>query len=226
MSDQVLGSTGLPKPIYQTHKACLANYAIGLGLDGFITLPLYHNHGICNLFRAIHARTSLHLYAADLPLTQEHLARVLREHSFGVFYGVPYALKLLSESDEGIELLRGLKIAMYGGSACPDDLGDLLVSRGVNLVSHYGATEVGQLMTSFRPDGDKAWNYVREGDNVSPYLRWVPQGPNLYECVVTDGWPARCSPTRRTALTRQRTCSSRIRLSPRRGGTSPAETTQ
>ena len=24
------------------------------------------------------------------------------------------------------------------------------------------STEVGQLMTSFRPAGDKAWNYVRE----------------------------------------------------------------
>ena len=52
---------------------------------------------------------------------------------------MPYALKLLSESDEGIELLRQLKIVMYGGSACPDTLGDLLVSNGVNLVGHYGA---------------------------------------------------------------------------------------
>ena len=46
-------------------------------------------------------------------------------------------------------------------------------------------------MTSFRPEGDKAWNYVRETDKVSPFLRWVPRGPNLYECCVTDGWPAK-----------------------------------
>lgn len=46
-------------------------------------------------------------------------------------------------------------------------------------------------MTSFRPAGDKAWNYVREEDKLKPYLRWVPRGPNLFECTVTDGWKAK-----------------------------------
>ncbi|KAM5350737.1 hypothetical protein ACJ41O_007242 [Fusarium nematophilum] len=185
------GSTGLPKPIYQTQKSCLANYAISMDMKSFITLPLFHNHGICNLFRAVHSRKPIHLYNADLPLTKEHLMNIMREHRFDIFYGVPYALKLLSETDEGIRLLRDLKVVMYGGSACPDDLGNLLVDNGVNLVGHYGATEVGQLMTSFRPEGDKAWNYVRENEKIAPYLKWVPRGPNLYECCVTDGWPSK-----------------------------------
>lgn len=46
-------------------------------------------------------------------------------------------------------------------------------------------------MTSFRPQGDKAWNYVREHEKLAPFLKWVPRGPNLYECCVTDGWPAK-----------------------------------
>lgn len=46
-------------------------------------------------------------------------------------------------------------------------------------------------MTSFRPQGDKAWNYVRENDKVAPFIKWVPRGPNLYECWVTEGWPAK-----------------------------------
>ncbi|KAH7123321.1 hypothetical protein B0J13DRAFT_680032 [Dactylonectria estremocensis] len=184
------GSTGLPKPIYQTHKSCLANYATSMEMKAFITLPLFHNHGICNLFRAIHCQKPIYLYNANLPLAQEHLLKIMREHKFEIFYGVPYALKLLAETDEGIDLLRELKIVMYGGSACPDDLGNLLVDNGVNLVGHYGATEVGQLMTSFRPEGDKAWNYVRENDKLAPFLKWIPRGP-LYECSVTDGWPAK-----------------------------------
>jgi hypothetical protein len=65
--------------------------------------------------------------------------RAFQENSFEIFYGVPYALKLLSESGEGICLLRQLKVVMYGGSACPDDLGSKLVNDGVNLVGHYGA---------------------------------------------------------------------------------------
>ncbi|KAF2106528.1 male sterility protein [Lophiotrema nucula] len=186
-----VGSTGLPKPIYQPHKNAIANYAFSMDMKAFITLPLYHNHGICNFFRAIYSGKPIHLYNADLPLTQQYLTNILRKHNFEIFYGVPYALKLLAETDEGIELLKQLKIVMFGGSACPDTLGDLLVDKGVNLVGHYGATEVGQLMTSFRPAGDKAWNYVRENDKLKPYLKWVQQAPNLFECTVTNGWPSK-----------------------------------
>lgn len=51
-------------------------------------------------------------------------------------------------------------------------------------------------MTSFRPTGDKAWNYVRENDKLRPFLRWVPQGPNLFECTVTEGWPSKVASNR------------------------------
>ncbi|KXH69000.1 male sterility protein [Colletotrichum salicis] len=185
------GSTGLPKPIYQTQKSAIHNYSSSMNMKAFITLPLYHNHGICNLYRAIYCGKPIHLYNADLPLTREHLTSIMRKHNFEIFYGVPYALKLLAETDEGMDLLRQLKIVMYGGSACPDDLGDTLVNTGVNLVGHYGATEVGQLMTSFRPPNDKAWNYVREHEKLAPYLKWIPRGPNLFECCVLPGWPAK-----------------------------------
>lgn len=57
---------------------------------------------------------------------------------FEIFYGVPYALKLLSETQDGLELLQKLKIVMFGGSSCPDALGDKLVENGVPVVSHYG----------------------------------------------------------------------------------------
>ncbi|EFQ33799.1 male sterility protein [Colletotrichum graminicola M1.001] len=185
------GSTGLPKPIYQTQKSAIHNYSSSMKMKAFITLPLYHNHGICNLYRAVYSGKPIHLYNADLPLTQEHLSSIMRKHNFEIFYGVPYALKLLAETEEGMDLLRQLKIVMYGGSACPDGLGDALVNNGVNLVGHYGATEVGQLMTSFRPPDDKAWNYVREHDKLAPYLKWIPRGPILFECCVLPGWPAK-----------------------------------
>lgn len=81
----------------------------------------------------------IHLYNADLPLTRDHLTTILSRHDFEIFYGVPYALKLLAETEEGVDLLRRLKIVMFGGSACPDDLGDYLAGEGVNLVGHYGA---------------------------------------------------------------------------------------
>jgi thioester reductase-like protein len=60
----------------------------------------------------------------------------------------------------------------------------------VNLVAHYGATEVGQLMTSFREPGDKEWNWLRPPPALLPYLRWAQHG-DAYEVVVADGWKSK-----------------------------------
>ncbi|KAF2230873.1 acetyl-CoA synthetase-like protein [Viridothelium virens] len=187
------GSTSLPKPIYQTHKAALGNYSINFGLRGFITLPLFHAHGLSCTFRAIHAKKKIYMYNASLPLANQHLIRTLKEHrDIGIFYGVPYALKLLGESEEGIKLLAGLEIVMFGGSACPKMLGDRLVAAGVQLVSHYGTTETGQLMTSFRARDDKDWDYVRPSEKLLPFLQMEPQGEvGLYELCVKEGWPSK-----------------------------------
>lgn len=187
------GSTGLPKPIFQTHKASLYAYSQHFNRVGHITLPLYHNHGICCLFRAIWAGKKIYIYNAKLPLTSQHLLATLKEHrDIKILYAVPYALKLLSETEEGLKLLSDLDIVMFGGSACPKPIGDRLVESGVNLVGHYGATELGQLMTSFRDHKqDKGWDWLRVGPNLEPYLRMESRGPNLFELCVTEGWPSK-----------------------------------
>ncbi|EXJ67997.1 uncharacterized protein A1O5_08612 [Cladophialophora psammophila CBS 110553] len=190
------GSTGLPKPIYQTHKAALKNYENSLRMRGFVTLPLFHAFGLSNVFRGITAVKKIYMYNANLPLTSQHLLRILTDHQFEIFLAVPYALKLLSETQEGVDALAALKVVMFGGSACPDALGNLLTEGGVNLISHYGTTETGQLMTSFRPADDKAWNYVREHEKLKPYLRMDPKGGSLYELCVLDGWPSKVATNR------------------------------
>ena len=192
------GSTGLPKPIYQTHRAALYTYSQNFGLVGHITLPLYHNHGICCLFRAIHSRRKIYIYNARLPLASKHLLATLKQHpDIRILYGVPYALKLLSETEEGLRLLSRLEIVMFGGSACPKPIGDRLVDSGVNLVGHYGATEVGQLMTSFRDyKADKEWDWLRVPPHLKPYLSMELRGPNLYELCVMEGWGSKVATNR------------------------------
>ncbi|KAI4721511.1 acetyl-CoA synthetase-like protein [Aureobasidium sp. EXF-10727] len=192
------GSTGLPKPIFQTHKASLYAYSQHFNRVGHITLPLYHNHGICCLFRAIWASRKIYIYNARLPLTSQHLLATLKEHrDIRILYAVPYALKLLSETEEGQELLSNLDIVMFGGSACPKPIGDRLVESGVNLVGHYGATELGQLMTSFRDHKeDKGWDWLRVGPHLEPYLRMENRGPNLFELCVMEGWPSKVATNR------------------------------
>lgn len=190
------GSTGLPKPIYQTHKAALRNYENSLNMRGFVTLPLFHAFGLSNVFRGITAVKKIYMYNAALPLTSQNLLKILTDHEFESFLAVPYALKLLSETQEGIDVLAKLRVVMFGGSACPDALGDMLTATGAHLISHYGTTETGQLMTSFRPAGDKGWNYLREHDRLKPYMRMEARGGNLFELCVLPGWPSKVATNR------------------------------
>ncbi|KAK1141640.1 putative NRPS-like protein biosynthetic cluster [Aspergillus melleus] len=191
------GSTGHPKPIYQTHSGALRNYANNFGLRGFITLPLFHAHGISCLFRAVHSQKLIYMYNANLPLTAPCLLTTLHEHpEIEVLYAVPYALKLLSETDEGLKMMACLDLVMFGGSSCPKPIGDKLVQNGVRLVSHYGTTETGQLMTSFRDRSDLDWDYVRPGPSLLPYLRWEEQMSGIYELSVLEGWPSKVASNR------------------------------
>jgi thioester reductase-like protein len=185
------GSTGFPKPIRNIHKNYIYNASFNLGMKGFITLPLFHNHGLSSFLRALYSGKILYFYDPNLPLSARQLTAVFKHlgSELEIFYGVPYALKVLA-SEEGLQLLKRFKVVMFGGSACPDDLGDMLVDAGVNLIAHYGATEVGQLMTSNRPPGDKEWNWLRPPEALLPYLRWTKHG-DAYECVIADGWKSK-----------------------------------
>lgn len=133
------GSTGLPKPIFQTHRACVSNYSGGIPYRAFLTLPLFHNHGISTLMRALCAGRQIALYNSNLPLSGSTLVEAMGAIKPESLHCVPYALKLLAESSEGIDSLKRCKLVLYGGSSCPDDLGDMLVQNGVYLVGHYGA---------------------------------------------------------------------------------------
>ena len=121
-----------------------------------------------------------------------------------VWHCVPYLLKLLAETEEGIIALTKVNLVLFGGSSCPDDLGDRLVERGVYLVANYGAwvlsgselrsnadkqcsTETGRVMNSARLPGDTAWNYVRPLEFAKKYLLMDEIAPGIYECVALPG---------------------------------------
>jgi hypothetical protein len=76
---------------------------------------------------------------ASLPLSESNLVEALNAVDPQSFHCVPYALKLLSETERGIEALKRCKLVLYGGSSCPDEVGNKLVEQGVYVVGHYGA---------------------------------------------------------------------------------------
>ena len=104
---------------------------------------------------------------------------------------MPYVFKLLAETEEGCDMLASFKCVSYAGAAVPDELGDRLVARGVNIFSIFGTTETGAILNSRRDfETDKAWNWVRNQGLIEQYLDMEPRGENLFEAVVKKGWPA------------------------------------
>ncbi len=126
------GSTGLPKPLALSHRSVLNNIYFGTGCKAFNALPWYHLHGVFTSFQAIYMRKTAHLYNADLPLTTEHLVAALKEIQPEICHTVPYVLKLMAESQDGVEVLKRCKFVTAAGARTPDELGDRVVQQGVN----------------------------------------------------------------------------------------------
>ncbi|OQV11106.1 hypothetical protein CLAIMM_15001 [Cladophialophora immunda] len=181
------GSTGVPKPIYQTHQACLENYARGHALRGLLTVPLFHTHGHACLFRAMFKRVTIYFLNARLPLTSTNLTAVLEAVRPAIMFTVPYALGLLAETERGMQAMQSCEIVSSAGSQVPDELGDQLIDRGVHLISHWGSTETGALMDSMRPREDRDWSYMSILPSARPFVTMRSLGPHTYELVALDG---------------------------------------
>ncbi|RPA99529.1 acetyl-CoA synthetase-like protein [Choiromyces venosus 120613-1] len=186
------GSTGLPKPVGQTHHAVINNaYTISRGLvTSFLTLPLFHTYGVIVVFGAIYCGKIASMFSANLPITGQNMIAGLKATRPDMLYSVPYTLKLVAETDEGIEAMKICKLICYGGSSCPEELGDKLTAAGISLLSVYGSTEGGALLTSSRPESDKDWNYLKVFPHALPYIRWDKHNEGVYELALLPGWPS------------------------------------
>lgn len=187
------GSTGLPKPIFLTNLQTLANFRKSFALRLFTISPLFHSHALMELGRAFFTRSMAYLGNHSLPVTYQNLHDALEVAQPEQISAVPYVIKLLSERPEGVTELAKAKLVLYGGSSCPDDLGDRLVAQGVNLVGNYGATETGQIMTSFRLPDDTEWQYMRLHRHAADHTLMDEISPGVFECVALDGLPSKGS---------------------------------
>ncbi|KAJ7281917.1 L-aminoadipate-semialdehyde dehydrogenase [Mycena rebaudengoi] len=192
------GSTGFPKPVFITHYGLIANVAINQNKPGFSTLPVYHGYGHFAIFRCMYSTQPITLFPPHLPLTSANICAVLAASPpVKQCFAVPYVIKLLGETPEGVTALASFDLVGYAGAAVPDDLGDRLVAAGVNLISIYGTTETGGLLNSTRDMAtDKAWNWLRASGYILDFLDMEPRGDNTFEAVVKDGYPPKIETNR------------------------------
>ncbi|KIK50782.1 hypothetical protein GYMLUDRAFT_51012 [Collybiopsis luxurians FD-317 M1] len=187
------GSTGFPKPIRATHYGLIANIAINQNKTGFSTLPVFHGYGHFALFRCMYPGRPFTLFPPHLPLTAANICAV---HALSPdtrqCFAVPYVIKLLGETPEGVKMLSSFDVVSYAGAPLPDDLGTRLTEAGVNIISIYGTTETGTIMNSERDfSKDRKWNWVRPTALSKHYMVMESQGNNTFECIVKDGYPSK-----------------------------------
>ncbi|CUS09998.1 unnamed protein product [Tuber aestivum] len=187
------GSTGLPKPISQTHLGII-NGAFGMSrhlATTFSALPIFHIYGIMVLFGAIYTGKVTSFISAEQPITGKNMIAGLKATRPGMLHSVPYTLKMIAEMGGGIEAMKMCKFVGCGGSACPDELGDKLTAAGITLVSYYGSSEGGALLNSSRPESDKEWSYLKAIPHALPYIRWDKNNEGMYELAILPGWPSK-----------------------------------
>ncbi|KAL8874833.1 MAG: hypothetical protein Q9198_006727 [Flavoplaca austrocitrina] len=185
------GSTGLPKPIFLSHRALLCHPTQGSGLHNFNALPWYHLYGISTSLQAMWMRKTAYLYNVALPLTADNLVAVVEKVRPEAVQVVPYVLGLIAEKQAGVEALKSCQLVTAAGARTPDELGDRLVKEGINLGVVFGTTEAGLLGdTMRRAPGDDSWNYIRVYANLQNHIHMSPLGDNLFECVYLKGHPA------------------------------------
>ncbi|KAK8041417.1 hypothetical protein PG994_014424 [Apiospora phragmitis] len=172
------GSTGLPKPLFLSHRSIITTLPTGTGLRALNALPWYHIHGLFTSLMAMWMRQPAHLFNARLPLTAANLIHALREARPEICHCVPYTLKLMAEGGTG---------SRCSGSA-----------TGVKFGVIYGMTEVGHAGDSiYREPGDDTWDYVRPYSSLRPHMIFKPRGgggsgghDDVYEAVYLQSHPA------------------------------------
>ncbi|PFH62471.1 hypothetical protein XA68_13373 [Ophiocordyceps unilateralis] len=199
-------SSGLPKPIAQTHFAAVGALPRFHGAPEmpatFSTTPLYHG-GLADVMRSWTSGASIWLFPEKtMPITAANVVlsvNVARSRSVvpvDYFSSVPYVLQRLAEDEHGLELLQSMAIVAFGGAALPKSVGDSLVDAGVNLSSRFGSAESGFLMSSHRDyQVDREWQYLRPVEDKD-LLTFEPHQDGLWELVVRPGWPVRAKTNR------------------------------
>lgn len=187
------GSTGIPKPIVQTHAtysptdAFTALPSVGLeathlslikGQRVYLSFPLFHCAGISILLPgSIFAECTIVL--GPFPPSAETANAVTLHGNVQDGCMAPSLLTDLARNPEYLENLGRLERITYGGGSLPQAVGDLINSK-TRLVNALGSTEAGVM--PFHVCDPEDWAYM----SFSPALghEYRPVSDGLYEHVI------------------------------------------
>lgn len=176
------GTTGLPKPIYNSH-AYLLGYATchdfknaeEAASSSLTNLPLYHGFGLHGPFLSLSVGQPCILPpSAQLP-NGASTAALLSMTRAKSLVTVPFILEEISmlPEDEGVKALLPLNYVAFGGGPLKESVGQKLQAAGVKLLKNYGLTETGPLGLIFNPTPSYDWHYFRLRHDMDLELKTV-----------------------------------------------------
>lgn len=94
--------------------------------------------------------------------TAESTIALIKATSASFLMTVPSILEDMAEDmAANASSLVALELVVAGGGPMKPEVAARLVNHGVNLLNHFGATELGALAPIFRPKSDYDWHYLR-----------------------------------------------------------------
>ncbi|KAI9150310.1 Adenylate-forming reductase [Paramyrothecium foliicola] len=189
------GTTGFPKPILLT-KRYLLGYAAchqfsereKIDWVNLSTLPLYHGFG----FLAPGLSLSLGMTCCFPPSSVipagQSTFDLLKTFNCRSLMTVPSIIDDLFAIDGALERLSTLVFLAVGGGALKPDQGLRLKAGNVNLLNHYGVTEIGAIAPIFRPGDDYNWRFLRLRSDLNLELRPVEGSPRFKLVGYPMGW--------------------------------------
>ena len=133
------GTSGEPRPIHWGRKRFASLFVMPLGYSLYVTVPLYHTHGFTMMFQSFFGKKICYLHDQKVKMSPGSLYAAISTADPQTIFTVPLVLKILAETEEGIQLLVGRLMVSWAGTRLPDELGDMLVSRGVHLGTIFGS---------------------------------------------------------------------------------------
>ncbi|KAI0966729.1 hypothetical protein F4678DRAFT_483642 [Xylaria arbuscula] len=180
------GTTGLPKPIFHpqryllTYAAChefeVDERIFGVNVS---SLPLYHGFGLLAPMLSMSVGMPCCFPAPTSLPTAESILALVQSVSAKSLMTVPSVLEDITEALElSLPQLLQLDFVVAGGGPMKPEVAAKLSAKGVKLLNHFGATEIGPLAVIFRPNRDYDWNYLRLRQDME--LRLIPVNPESH----------------------------------------------
>ncbi|KAG2419144.1 hypothetical protein HFD88_002249 [Aspergillus terreus] len=194
------GTTGLPKPIPLAHRYLLGYAACHrlapaqcLGRRNVSTLPMYHGFGLLGPCISLATGKTCCLPSASVIPSATSVAELIQASASCSLMTVPSILEDAKTNSILMQALEGLDFVAVGGGPIKPAIGELLVSNGITLLNHYGATEIGAIAPIFVPGDDYDWHYLRIRTDMGLELNEVDQrdenGVPFYQLVgYPFGW--------------------------------------